>query len=167
MKQSKKIYLAGKIERNCWRHNIVDSLREYEGSLDWSIYKKSIFGKHHYVGPFFIGCDHGCYHGEGTHGNISDSYCIGQKAPTEKQVLEKCLKAIDDCNFFFAWIDRLDCYGTIAEIGYAFKSNKPIYLAGNLYLKDLWFIYKMATKTCFYRKTPKEALQYFLYGEKI
>lgn len=70
----RKIYLAGKVSKRCWRHKIVRDLR----SADWEnaplrsavCVNGEAFD---YVGPFFVSCDHGCYHGDGTHGCLGDN----------------------------------------------------------------------------------------------
>lgn len=71
------IYLAGKITKNGWRETIVDGLRDalYLSHLEdvlsdgvFPILTNSIFGQHDYIGPFFVGCDHGCLHSPESHG---------------------------------------------------------------------------------------------------
>ncbi len=77
----KTIYLAGKIEANDWRHDIVKGLRDSsplsascqcldgEGSLSpWPILQNAIFDRFHYTGPYFVEGDHVSFHGEGSHG---------------------------------------------------------------------------------------------------
>jgi hypothetical protein len=46
-----KIYMAGKIEKNCWRHSITNKLRSAEDK-PFVISDNLI-----YNAPFFIGCD--------------------------------------------------------------------------------------------------------------
>lgn len=76
-----KIYLAGKISANDWRHQIVtelrnvDTVKDYKGHVilpdGWPTLKDAIFGQHDYVGPYFITSNqHGpTYHGRDKHGN--------------------------------------------------------------------------------------------------
>lgn len=84
-----QIYLAGKIYPNDWRHSIVTDLRnalEQPGDA-WTLYKetewpvgnRAIFGCYDYVGPYFIGCDHGGFHGENSHGYGGPFYDGGQR----------------------------------------------------------------------------------------
>ena len=72
-----RIYLAGKITKNGWRKEIVPQLRSAWGApcldaADWRDIDPLEFylgGVHfHYVGPYFVGCDHGCFHGPNSHG---------------------------------------------------------------------------------------------------
>lgn len=124
-----KIYLAGKIEKNCWRHSIVDSLRGgtlADGNAPWHSrnMERSIFGIHDYTGPFFVGCDHGCYHGYNSHGvGVVSSGCESTPAPTKQETVDRCLRAIRASQLVFVWIDALDCYGTLCEMGFAFHKR--------------------------------------------
>lgn len=88
-----RIYLAGKIAMNDWRHRVVPQLR---GAVDeaetWNmtrpttfpILTRAIFGEHDYVGPFFLSCDHGCAHGASTHG--VGAYALADGLVTERWV---------------------------------------------------------------------------------
>ena len=61
--RSLRVYLAGKISKNDWRHQLIAGLRNHsweDGPLTQSGFT--------YVGPFFISCDHGGFHGPNTHG---------------------------------------------------------------------------------------------------
>jgi len=77
-----RIYLAGKIAKNDWRHEVVTNLGRALVIGDqwsrWPVLEKAVFGAHDYVGPFFISDDHGCAHGAGAHGvGIGlDSPCV-------------------------------------------------------------------------------------------
>jgi hypothetical protein len=152
MNESRRVYLAGKIEKHCWRHSIVRDLREaltdepaeiqncpepdrhgYVKIGPWPVLREAIFGTHDYVGPFFAACDHGCYHGEDTHGVARSNVVTGA-----------CMEAIDRCDVLFAWVDAHDCYGTIAEIGYAFARRKLIWIGGPRLFRDMWFVYSLA-----------------------
>lgn len=80
------LYLAGKIAKNDWRHEIVADLRvafadDFYGTCGhelgavvadpayrWPVLRRAIFNHHSYTGPFFISCDHGCAHGDNLHG---------------------------------------------------------------------------------------------------
>lgn len=190
-----KIYLAGKIAKNDWRHDIVNDLRgagdvhsEIEsynlGDKCWPILRQSILGKHDYVGPYFVACDHGCYHGDSSHGvgvgedvrerieyakQWSEYEAHGYPVGIDDQgfyvdlpggsgcgtsldagvTVDLCNKAIGFCDLLFAWIQSPDCYGTLAEIGYAKALGKKIWIAGAERFPDLWFAYTLADKTLF------------------
>lgn len=51
--------------------------------------------------------------------------------------VQRCFDQINDCDAIHAYIDSFDCYGTIAELGYAAGINKPIYLVFNPSLKPM------------------------------
>lgn len=153
------IYLAGKISANDWRHTIVPDLRDtclkfgVEGLPDnWPILRHGIAPNRHYVGPYFIGCDHGCYHGKDSHGfgpgcsgdieefpgETYDNHCPTRAK--EQYVVKQCHDAIDRADVVFAWIDDLTAFGTIFELGYA-VGRKQVYLASpDEVSNDLWFM---------------------------
>jgi hypothetical protein len=158
-------YLCGKIEKDDWRHQLVNyELRDEPYPL--FAYRRGApiiqdgLGKGlHYGGPFFIGCDHGCYHGPNSHGVSANSehFCIEefdegpQISPPFKEfsteVTKNCLTSIAHASIIFAWIDDLSAYGSLAELGYARALKKPIWLAWPKPLPDLWFIWEMASVT--------------------
>lgn len=173
-----KIYLAGKIEHTCWRHSIVTDLRnggatgscgDYINDDEFpSVLEGSIFGFHHYVGPFFTSCDHGCFHGPGTHGSAAHEFddrdennpkIIGYNAEHRNAAFHRAVVGIASCDLFFAWIDSIDCFGTIAEIGMAHGMAKPIALGVTpSFPDDLWFVNQCANFTTL-AGNPKEALE--------
>lgn len=75
-----KIYLAGKVGANDWRHGVVSGLRDaFPQSGGWPytddpapgrfpVLERAILGEHDYVGPFFVSCDHGGFHYDRSHG---------------------------------------------------------------------------------------------------
>lgn len=122
-----KIYLAGKITKKGWRERLVWNLH---GST-WADAPLDFAG-HLYTGPFFVACDHGCYHVPTGHGSIN----TGLKACgddfstiTRGEVHRRCLAAIDDCDVLLAWISEHQCYGTIAEIQYALLQGRKVVVA--------------------------------------
>lgn len=186
-----KVYLAGKIKKNCWRHDIFNGLREIPDENitvkqnfnmnkavketikeynDYSFYNKIEIKnikniKIKYQGPYFIGCDHGCFHGPQTHGcgvsNITiheNKYVnIGCNGELNKKqipdvcnsVISSCLESIKKSNFIFCWINEKDIYGTLVELGYAKALNKNIFitidksLKDSLFDKEIWFAKKL------------------------
>lgn len=138
-----KIYLAGKIAKNDWRESAV---KDYRGSISddtmhehWPVLQDAIHGKHDYVGPFAVCCDHGCYHGPTDHGYGLDGLARcgsphgGGPHRDYRSVRDwlshECAAAIERCDMFFVWIDTDDCYGSLVEIGIASALNKPVVLA--------------------------------------
>jgi hypothetical protein len=134
----KNIYLAGKISKNCWRHPLVPGLR----SMDWSDAPVKC-KDYDYVGPFFTGCDHGCYHGPASHGNLNPGLGCGFPVVTQLQVRSHCINAVTVSDILFAYIDAPDCYGTVIEIGHALSSHIPVAIAfapnmTSKQIKDMW-----------------------------
>ncbi|MBD3922983.1 nucleoside 2-deoxyribosyltransferase [Paenibacillus sp. PR3] len=146
------VYMAGKIGKNDWRHRIFKDLRNANNGF----VMKMVDG-FQYCGPYFIKCDHGCYHGDNTHGRgLNTSICEsgideynGYEASKQNSynVVTKCTNWIQAASVVFAWIDRPDAYGTIAEIGYAVALGKPVFVAVSNELacvNDLWFPCRLA-----------------------
>lgn len=141
------IYLAGKVSKNDWRHEIVHDLRShYFASGDeypetWPVMKYAIFGEHHYSGPHPLADDHGCYHGPNTHGVAAggDIACTGDPGIPRENVARSCLNAINTSDLVIAYITHESAYGTLCEIGYASAIGKPIYLSGPHRFPDYWF----------------------------
>ena len=146
----KKVYLAGKIKPNDWRNQFFD-MRDSFFACDVNGKKENLLNSLEYYkndiyinGPFFLSCDHSCYHGPESHGMRGS--CYGERSFTEKDVNYICLKQIENCDILFAYINDKTCYGTLSEIGYAKALGKKILLLfddGKL-LKEMWFIKQMA-----------------------
>lgn len=153
MKNKINVYLAGKIQSNGWRQQIIDIRNKvmYWGDYNVSKIKNLKLSYNNdidIVGPFFLSCDHSCYHGEGNHGlgiNCPNG-CYGEKTFTEKEVYDICLSQIRNSDIVFAYINDYTCYGTLYELGYAKSLGKKIIIlfeSGKL-MKDMWFIYQKA-----------------------
>lgn len=148
------VYLAGKISMTDWRCKITRYELNYDAYGD--INPGQIVAVNEglsVTGPFFISCDHGCYHGDGKHGVgavNSDEWpgCLGRYF-SKDEVLEICKKQIESAEIVFAYIDGYDCYGTLAEIGYAHALGKDIVIAFNSeeLKKEMWFADKMQRNT--------------------
>ena len=145
-----KVYLAGKIKSNGWRQEIVDIRNNFYGDKKNKIrngieirYKNNIY----ITGPFFLSCDHSCYHGDNSHGVGLNSYndCYGLTDNfSEDEVKDICLRQIKKSDVIFAYINDDTCYGTLYELGYAKSLGKKIIIlfeSGKL-MKDMWFIYQ-------------------------
>lgn len=178
-----KVYLAGKISKGDWRQGVVSGLDGYgdqaSGDSPWPVLKSAICGEHDYTGPYFIGCDHGCFHGADTHGvgaygglleatgvdQAPGAHCSG--IPSQrKDVRANCMKAIAESDVVFAWLDSLDAFGTLVEIGAAHALNKTIIIAGPAVYHDLWFAYECADS---FRITehPKWAIEYYFARQAV
>jgi len=145
--QVPRVYLAGKIRKHCWRHSLVSGLREH--TWDDGVLPQ---GEFDYIGPFFVGCDHGCFHGTDSHGAFPG--CGAGACPglddvstihaSHQEVSTLCLLAITRADLMFCYIDSTDCFGTLVEIGYALAHQIPFVIAiapglaesGN---NDFWF----------------------------
>lgn len=165
----RRIYLAGKFTceypAENWRALILPGFSEF----NWDdLSPINTPGFHHYVGPFMANPQ--------GHG-ISDSRpCSHGNLLHESDIFEQCLHAIRNCDTVFAWIDRLDCYGTLLELGYARALDKRIFLAISEDLEipsvetkgyrshephfrnDLWFV--MQAADCVVRSwSPRSAFE--------
>lgn len=134
-----KLYLAGKIKKNDFRHRIVPTLREHDangGYLETEGFT--------YAGPFFVACDHGCYHSPNGHGSIAAGECItGEATQSQAEVIRRNNVAIDSADLVFAYITTTDCYGTLIEIGRTtITPRRPrlaIAFAPGVPVDDFWY----------------------------
>lgn len=159
-----KIYLAGKVGKNCWRHAVVQgqgvSIGDDEACCgaagdtplpQWPILRRAIFGKHDYVGPYFITCDHGCFHGRDSHGSVAEfGHGVRMELKDDlrrNSVRQRCLEVIHNADLVFAWIYNKTCYGTLAELGFAKALGKQIVVAmpRDFNPNDLWFAAGLGT----------------------
>ena len=153
-----KVYLAGKIKSNGWRQQLIDIRDNFSGEEKYKIRKGiTVRYDNHIIitGPFFLSCDHSCYHGENSHGVGLNKYypdgerydCYGLRDQfTEDEVKDICLRQIKKSDVIFAYINDDTCYGTLYELGYAKSLGKKIIIlfeSGKL-MKDMWFIYQKA-----------------------
>lgn len=163
------IYLAGKISKGDWRHDVVPLRaawgRDNSGEMPtvgWPVLPKSVLGTFDYVGPHFISDDHGCAHGRDRHGcGAGDYVCGAYPGPTRERMRDLCLSAIYRADIFFAWLDDPSAYGTLVELGFATALRKRVVIGvpreGVEALEDMWF-----AQTCGLRivaDSPQEALK--------
>ena len=133
-----RLYLAGKISKNDWRHPLVPALRSArweDGPIRTPDYA--------YVGPFFVGCDHGCAHGPNTHGAvIAEDHAICTTGSDKSEVIRRNVAALADANLVFAYITAKDCYGTLFELGMAAALGKRVVIcfAPDIAPDDFWFV---------------------------
>jgi hypothetical protein len=171
-------YFAGKISKNCWRHEIFGDLRGAERFQETSsgklpISRNALGTGLHYSGPYFIGCDHGCYHGAHSNGVVGRGDCLDLAfVPSRVQVPQIAYDQIRRADVLFAWIVDRTCYGTLVEIGFAHALQKTIWLAytpkmvisgepGYAPKNDLWFAQSLAQHCCVATSAAK-AFCYFL-----
>ena len=149
-----KIYFAGKIGKDDWRHRIVPGLREAVWD-DATLFNQSLVidcGDWDYGGPFFVSCDHGCAHGTNSHGARTDS-CYSHDSGLEERHAD--IFAINRyrllrCNYVFAHIETPDCYGTLIELGMAHTEAIPIILTfarsiTSAQRADMWMVEQLAS----------------------
>lgn len=170
MKRLEAIYIAGKMEDDEWRfqffdpHNVPDDHAYQQGYHPFTIeHRASWPAKSHvtvcglaYTGPFFVdvygGHGYGYMDGDAHGSNIdsADSYKSVKALEAKRRLVQQwCFSAIQRADLVFAWIDGIDCYGTIAEIGYAKAVGKLIWIAGPRRYDEMWFVYQMADETVF------------------
>lgn len=158
MRNTINVYLAGKIEANGWRQEIIDIRDNFFGCEKEKIrnYKTIKYNDNIQItGPFFLSCDHSCYHGENSHGVGLSNYlpdgtrydCYAENNHfTEEEVKDICINQIKKSDVLFAYINDDTCYGTLFEIGYAASLGKKIIILFDLpeRIKKMWFIAKNA-----------------------
>lgn len=130
-----RVYLAGKIGKNDWRHRLVPNLRAHvwaDGPIQTEAFS--------YVGPFFVSCDHGCSHYPSSHGASSVVEC-GQWQFTHEEIIDNNNAALENADLVFAYITDTDCYGTLIEIGWALQKGIRVVLAfaPNMPIDDFWY----------------------------
>lgn len=151
------IYMAGKIgpdiiwreqfsEKNESPWEIYDVEGGYRINRDRLVSHSPALRGHDYCGPFFIACDHCCFHGHGTHGAGAgkEGNCAGKNI-RRADVFNFNMECIQRCDIFIAWFNNRDefysAYGTIYEIGYAKALQKRIYIGTpeTSIPSDVWF----------------------------
>jgi hypothetical protein len=185
MNAKPRVYLAGKISKQDWRFDLFpiqrvgpyDPLEDYPHTMapefptpQWGSQGEGLRDGFQYGGPYFLGCDHGCMHGRGSHGLGAETgqVCI-QSAPTKTKVIRWCLQWIQECDAVFCWLDSPTAYGTLTELGYAYALNKPVFIAvpfpvlepPTTWYQDLWFPTYMADFTSGFH-TPLDAWEMFV-----
>lgn len=130
-----RVYLAGKIARNDWRHELVPG-------LDGAYLGQPIdCGQFIFCGPYFASCGHGCAHGAETHG-LADRCGTRQTAPPRWSVPSLCCYWLHQADLVFAWIDDPTCFGTLTELGWAQMLGKSVFVGfSNAQLRgQMWFV---------------------------
>lgn len=147
----KGIYLAGKIAPGDWRHEVVSGLRRAgtgDADAPWPVLCSAVLGRYDYVGPFFISCDHSGLHGPNSHGvganqDEGDEECCGLASLGQADVVRRCMQAIARADLFYAWLDDMTAFGTLAEIGFASGNRGGSIVVATPtdyeHERDLWF----------------------------
>lgn len=173
-----RFYLAGKMRSDswkrfdCWRTSILSpqatdgmgsgQFVTHESPSDLAalpVLEGVVFGRHDYVGPCYFDCVSGhARWRDGEHG-CNDSVYVGEPRGdlTRQTIRRLCLDAIRRADVVFAWLDSLDCYGTLAEIGYAHAVGRKIWVASPEPLPDLWLAFGMADWGYDRASTPLDA----------
>ena len=142
-----RVYLAGKINKKDWREPIVGYRCNdlYGGDkVDISNYTVK-YNNIIITGPWFLACDHGCYHGDNSHGlGVCQLGCGEANGDnySEKEVYDICLSQIDHSDIVFAYIYDNSCFGTIYEISYAISKGKYVVVvfSDEKLMSDMWFM---------------------------
>lgn len=142
-----RVYFAGKIQKYCWRHSIVDGLRDHAWSDGYLQQDKFVC-----VGPFFVSCDHGCYHKDSAHGGGTG--CSEDSDIPREEVAKNCISALNQADLVFCYVDSLDCYGTLFELGRANENGIPIVIVFAPGLatpqeNQFWFVCTFAAEVYF------------------
>ena len=160
-----KIYLAGKVSKNGWRTGLVgrQNINASDNSK-WQPRVNAIFGLHDYVGPFLYGCNHGCFHGDGTHGLQSPIGCgcdaDGDGGYSCREIVVNCLAAVHRADLVFCWLEAPEDYGSMVEVGYALALKIPTVMAAETesdLIDSHWFA--VTASSLVTAATPAEALR--------
>lgn len=132
------------VEDEHWDGDMAAKLRWPKQPNAW------VLGRHNYVGPYrrlspnadpsWYGEFHGNY-GPGSHGQPDASLC--------EPIVEECLAGIRRADVVLAVVNTPDCFGTLAEIGYAHAMAKFVYLITGADSEwewdDYWYVDQLAT----------------------
>ncbi len=161
-----KIYLAGKITKDCWRHKLIRGLR----GADWKdspLHCSHYYPSFYYVGPFFTSCDHGCFHGDSKHGMSggSVSWCNEDIYISKRGVFGRCIKGVECSDVIFAYISTRDAFGTLAELGVALYLKKHVVICYGPEVTseikdDFWFV-NSPSKKVYFNVLEEQVPEYF------
>lgn len=158
----KSVYLAGKITGDPWRRQILhESLYSVSSWEDGWFRPKAVKVPTtgyllDYRGPFWIDVGYG-------HGELIDNdgdHAFGSRIQEHKGyrcetnrfvVRQRSFFGVVESDLVFAWIDGLDCYGTLAEIAFAYAEEMrtgkgPVIVIAHppdFDPSDVWFVYGM------------------------
>lgn len=147
------MYAAGKIAKNDWRgtSSDCDSVTQWRDVVRWHDrhpwWPDPATGlRIVYAGPFFVRCDHGCYHGPGSHGAGGDMVPCPDDPPPRSEVASACLRQVAGADVVYVRLDHREAFGTLVEVGYAAALGKPIVLdvVPGFDTSDFWFVQELA-----------------------
>jgi hypothetical protein len=172
------IYFAGKIGRQDWRCELFgDRIGAIEARDNDSHGFKTILdetyvrdmGAFVYGGPF-ISCDHGCAHGPASHG-ARPRGCLDGAAEgvleTRAAIWRVNCARIERADRVFAYLNEVDYFGTLIELGYAAALHKQTCVGIGRSIKieefdDLWMARQCATMGDVLLGSPHETFNQFL-----
>ncbi len=173
-----RLYLAGKITKNGWRNEIVPCLRDAWGApcldaADWRDIDPLDFWfggvRFHYTGPYFVGCDHGCFHGPNSHGilDVDEETAEDNDAARRESVFHLCMRWLAEAQVVFAHIDAPDAQGSLFEIGCAY-GRRPVFLnfASEDVASECWFAAKGAERVSV-NPDPRRAFFNFIHRMEL
>lgn len=139
------IYFAGKVRKNGWRDKLLGP-----GSMSRGTFAlPTDFDAARYAGPFALGCDHGCYHQDGSHGITAPGpcQCLDDEVLNRHTAVRRCLLQVQNAHLVVAYIEDPTAHGTLAEIGYASACEVPVALWIDPKLQndidELWFVKRL------------------------
>jgi hypothetical protein len=136
-----RVYLAGVVnndgEMEDWRSETF--LKEGDSGSRGRHEEGERGGRFIYAGPTIDAASHGLV--DGVHG-------MNFLEEEERELVQRCLCEVTECEVLFAWIDRTNTVGTVAEIGFAYAASKTIFLAfmTQELARHFYFIQPMAKK---------------------
>jgi hypothetical protein len=156
-----RIYIVGKVGKNDFRHLLVPGLRGHDhasGPLDCGTFV--------YMGPFVEACDHGCRHGESTHGVLGTGCELGKPSATRQAVWARNTAALKAADGVFAFIETGDAYGSLVEIGMAQALGIPtkVLFGPDAPRDDLWYAAECGDRRFEAYRDLAEALKVFVAG---
>lgn len=163
------VYFAGKIGQNDWRHRLIPPLRGTLIPGEQDLFNPDLVIPcpneggvgFDYGGPFFVSCDHGCFHGPHSHGvgivsneGADDAIPQNDLAVRRQMIFAVNSQRLQRADQVFAYLESADCYGTLIELGMAAAHRIPITIgfspAINLAMRDdLWMAAAASARVCF------------------
>lgn len=133
-KPIKSVFFLGKISYAPWRDLIIPDWSQSMNEWEKETYCLTPSGfPLKYTGPFWTNTT--------TIYNYNNEPWLGRLSKPEcHSLVKKICKGMLDADLIFTWIDSLDCFGTLVELGYAKAFNKTIavYVPEGFDASQLW-----------------------------